>query len=72
MRSAPPSLTPQAEASDRWLSEDAAADHLGISVHYLRKLRYQNAGPPFVRLGRRILRRQSWCDEWMEANKVAA
>ncbi len=37
------------------LRADAAAKYLGVSVSVLAKMRMRGDGPPFVKLGRRIV-----------------
>jgi hypothetical protein len=47
-----------------------AAHHLGLSKSHLDKLRMRRAGPPFSRLGRRIIYSIADLDHWVIANRV--
>lgn len=45
-----------------------AAARLGIAVKTLHNKRVYGGGPPFLKLGRRVLYRVSDLDAWMEAH----
>lgn len=54
----------------RMLSTAEAADHLGLSVAYLMKLRVQGGGPVFVKAGStRVTYDPADLASWIESNK---
>lgn len=58
---------------DRWLSTKEAAELSGLSVAYFENARSQEAAnqPPYSRIGRRILYRQSALVAWLSARVEA-
>lgn len=51
---------------DPLLNERQAAEHLGLSVHFLRSRRYRGGGPPFVKVSSRAIRyRPEDLDAWL-------
>lgn len=51
---------------------DAAA-YIGLAPATLAKIRcISNDGPPFIRLGRKIMYRQSDLDAWLDARKATS
>ena len=54
------------------LSTVDAAQFLGLSEIYIRKLRYDRdpAGPPFIMIGRRVMYRPSDLKTWLDAKVV--
>lgn len=48
-----------------WLTTEALAAELEISVNTIYKWRSTNAGPPGARIGRRVKYRRRDVDEWL-------
>lgn len=46
-----------------------AADHLGVSVGYMNKLRLRGGGPAFVKMGARVGYDPADLAAWIEASK---
>ena len=44
-----------------------AANHYGLSVSYLNKLRVSGGGCPFAKLGRRVIYRKTDLDAWIRS-----
>ena len=56
-----------------WLTPKDAADHLGVSVGWLSKLRVVGDGPVFSKLGRRAIRyRLTELDRWAQERERAS
>ncbi len=61
----------------RGLSEAAAARYIGMSRSFLRQARMhgrrrkRTPGPPFSKIGRRVLYLQDDLDAWLEAHRQA-
>ena len=51
------------------LSVDQAAQRLGLSTSWLNKARISGGGPPYLKLGRRVLYDRSDLDVWMAARR---
>ena len=51
------------------LPTDGAADHVGLSVSTLEKLRLTGDGPIYVKLGRRVLYRLEDLEDWVAAHR---
>ncbi len=49
-----------------------AATYLGFAEQSLRKMRMDGDGPPFVRMGRKVVYRISDLDAWLEARVVTS
>ena len=49
---------------------NAAAVYLGVSPSYLEKLRVAGGGPTFIRVGRRVVYRQSDLDRFLDERAV--
>jgi hypothetical protein len=47
-----------------------AAEYLGLSPATLNKLRCVGGGPPFLKLGRRVLYLAEHCRAWRDARRV--
>jgi len=45
-----------------------AADYYGVSTRLLEKWRVTGGGPTFIKIGRRVLYRQSDLDDFLERN----
>ncbi len=57
-------------ASDEpWITEVELEKHVGLTSQYLRQLRFQNEGPPYLRKGNAILYRLSMVRKWMTEQK---
>ena len=50
------------------LRSDAAARYLGISTSKLAKWRMSGDGPPFAKLGRRVVYRRADLEAWLAAS----
>jgi hypothetical protein len=50
-----------------YLTEGEAAAQLGVAARTLRLWRQQRQGPPFLRLGQRILYRREAITEWLRS-----
>ena len=60
-------ISSQVRASDCLMTEQQAADYLGVSDRSLQGWRSDGKGPPFTKLSKRCIRyRQSYIDEWIE------
>lgn len=46
-----------------------AAQYLGLSASTLNKLRLTGDGPPYYKLSRRVVYRQSDLDAWLESHR---
>lgn len=55
--------------SKRVLSVQEAAAHVGVSKSMLNKLRCFGGGPPFLKLGRRVVYDPNDLDEWLKAHR---
>ncbi len=51
-------------ADHEYLTTDEAAELLRLAAHTLHKWRCDGAGPPYVRVGRRIVYRRDALREW--------
>lgn len=51
------------------LAVSDAARYLGLSVSTLNKKRLTGDGPPYFRLGRRVVYRQIELDAWLESHR---
>ncbi len=51
---------------DTW----AAADITGLCYDYLRKLRINGGGPPYYKLGKRVVYDLGEVQSWMDQHKV--
>lgn len=61
------------DSLDIVLSPKQAADHLGVTVAHLQRLRSEGGGPKFCRLGkRRLAYRASDLSNWLEQNAVSS
>lgn len=52
------------------LTNKEAADYLRVAPHTLDNWRYESSGPPYLKLGRKVLYRQGDLDAFLEANYV--
>lgn len=52
------------------LTQAETAEHLRLSERTLERWRVSGSGPVFVKLGRRVLYRQSDLDEWIASHLV--
>lgn len=51
------------------LSTQEAADHLGLSVSLLEKLRVRGTGPKYLKLGRAVRYRKEALESWLDAHE---
>ena len=59
---------PSAEGEERTvLPTEHAATYLGLSPKTLETLRTRGGGPPFLKLGRRVVYRKTDLDTWLAA-----
>jgi excisionase family DNA binding protein len=61
---AAPQASMRSEMPTRKLSVQEAARFLGLSVSTLNKMRLDGSGPPFLKLGRRVLYDIQTLDAW--------
>lgn len=65
------SKLPAAEIEKKhYLQTAAAAEFLDLSDAYLRLLRARGEGPPYCRLGRRVVYRRADLDAWASRFRV--
>ncbi len=62
----PRAPTPELPRIPDWLTSDAFAEWLGLRPQTIRKWRVRGEGPPYVRLGCRVLYRRSDVEPWLE------
>jgi hypothetical protein len=61
------------EMTDHLLGPAMAARHCGLSPATLAKIRCRsNDGPPFIRLGRKILYARADLDAWLAARRATS
>ena len=66
-------VRPPPPASPVWVTPKDAADHLGVSVGWLSKLRGVGDGPVFSKFGRRAIRfRLTELDRWAQERERAS
>ena len=63
------SRTQQQPSIDGYLTSDNLANRLGLHPSTLAKWRMARTGPPFVRVGKRILYSVTSVERWMKANE---
>ncbi|WP_298589507.1 AlpA family transcriptional regulator [uncultured Kocuria sp.] len=54
--------------TDKLLTPAELADYLGTTTGNLAQFRYRGTGPAFVKVGRRVLYRESDVTAWIAAN----
>jgi predicted DNA-binding transcriptional regulator AlpA len=54
---------------DRLLTADEAAERLRAAPNTLRYWRYTGDGPRFIRVGRKVLYRESALNTWLQARE---
>lgn len=54
---------------DGYLTSERLAERLGVHPSTLAKWRMARSGPPFVRVGKRIMYSLSSVESWMQANE---
>jgi excisionase family DNA binding protein len=52
---------------ERLLSTQDLADYLGVSLRTVYNWRYRSEGPPAIRVGGKVLFRESELQEWLTA-----
>lgn len=65
VRQSPPAITPSLLGEEGALSTPAAAEYLGLSPATLETMRSRGGGPPFVKLGRRVVYQREDLDAWL-------
>lgn len=58
-----------AKTTEPWITESELEARTNLSGEYLRHLRFQNDGPPYLREGNAILYRLSMVRKWMGEQK---
>lgn len=53
------------------VNTSAAAEYLSTTKQTLDTWRYRGEGPPFVKMGRRVVYRLEALDRWLAENEVA-
>ena len=56
-------------SNSRWLSTTEAADHCSVGKSTLEKLRLTGGGPPFIKLGARVIYDMSDLDAWLNKHR---
>jgi hypothetical protein len=56
---------------DKPIAGEAAAALTGLAASTLAKLRCVGGGPPFIKLGRKVLYRRADLADWLNARRVA-
>jgi excisionase family DNA binding protein len=56
----------------RVLSAQEAASHVGLSKQTMAKMRVYGGGPPFLKLGRRVLYDPTDLDRWLASHRRAS
>lgn len=59
-------------SSKRVLSAPEAAAHVGLSKQTMAKMRVYGGGPPFLKLGRRVLYDLTDLDRWLASHRRAS
>ncbi|WP_454104257.1 helix-turn-helix transcriptional regulator [Methylorubrum extorquens] len=57
------------QTKERLLTTSDAAEHLGLGVHRLEKLRISGGGPEFIKLGRSVRYERTALDAWIAASR---
>ncbi len=55
--------------ADRLFDVIAVSEWLGVSTSTLAKWRLRGTGPPFLKVGKRILMRKSDLDKWLDCRR---
>lgn len=55
----------KSEERMQFIDTDAAAEYCGISRSFLEKRRLAGNGPPFTKIGRRVVYSRALLDEWL-------
>ncbi len=77
MQSDPFAIPDRPPVPRRGLSEAEAANYIGMSRSFLRQARMdgrrlnRTPGPPFTKIGRKVLYLQDDLDAWLEAHRQA-
>jgi hypothetical protein len=60
-----------ADTGQEWLTEDEAAVYVGkVPKATLKQWRWLRQGPPYSKVGRRVVYRRTDLDRWIEANRI--
>lgn len=66
-------MKPQSDEAPEVLTTEQAATFLGCSTQFLEIARCKGDGPPFSKVGRRLIRyRKSTLLRWLEKNEVTS
>jgi hypothetical protein len=52
-----------------YIEEDEFAADIGVSVRTLQIWRKRRQGPPWTKIGGRVVYRHSACEDWLRANE---
>jgi excisionase family DNA binding protein len=52
------------------LNEQQVAEYLGLSVHAMRRFRFEDRGPKFIRVGRLVRYRPEDVEAWLSEQPV--
>lgn len=71
MKARAPETATTLRRSPAAIGTEAAAEYLGTTKQTLNTWRYRGEGPPFVKMGRRVVYRLEALDRWLADNEVA-
>lgn len=60
------------EQLNDWVTESEIENHVGLSEQYLRRLRFENDGPPYLKKGNAILYQPAMVRAWIREEKQHA
>lgn len=58
------------EFPEQLLHERDAARILGVSVHWLRRKRWEGGGPPYIKLGRAVRYERNALLQWIADHRI--
>lgn len=58
-------MTTQDVPFPRWAGTQATAEHINVSESHLNNMRVRGDGPPFVKMGRKVLYDLNEVDAWL-------
>lgn len=67
-----PAALPASSLIEPNLTPEQTADWLGISKPTLQRMRTDGSGPPYIKLGRRVLYQPSALSRWVAAHAVTS
>lgn len=57
---------------EKYLNPEKTSRYIGAAVQTLARWRFEGEGPPFIRVGRKIMYAADDLDEWMAARRVSS